>query len=148
MRKLTNQQEKFAELVANGGSYSDAHREAYPKSRDWKDKTVNENASRLYSKVYARVEEIKAALAKKNLWTREKSVEALKEVIQNPEKNTDIVAAVKELNSMHGYHEPEKHDHTSSDGSMSPAKQQLSREEIEAEIKKAGFDPKKVSLDE
>ena len=67
MRKLTNQQEKFAELVANGGSYSDAHREAYPKSRDWKDKTVNENASRLYSKVYARVEEIKAALAKKNL---------------------------------------------------------------------------------
>lgn len=111
---LTSQQEKFAQEVASGKSQSDAYRIAYPKSVKWKPETVHQAASRMMAdgNVYARVEEIRAELAERGLWTREQSVLALVGVVKAPEKATDIVAAVKELNSMHGFNAPEKVEHS------------------------------------
>lgn len=44
---LTLQQEAFARAVASGKTQSDAYRIAYPKSKTWKDTSVNVNASQM-----------------------------------------------------------------------------------------------------
>jgi hypothetical protein len=55
------------------------------------------------------VTELKGNLAKKALWTRENSVKALIQVYE--EGNGPVkVAAVKELNLMHGFNAPTKHE--------------------------------------
>lgn len=54
------------EYVLNGGDRSKAYRKAYPQSKRWKDKTVHEKASRLFSedKVKARVNQLQLEAAK------------------------------------------------------------------------------------
>ena len=113
-RDLTSQQEAFAQAVASGKSQSDAYRSAYPKSLKWKPDTLWNRASALMrnSEVLARTNAIRAEVAEKGLWTREDSVNALISVIQEHEKKTDIVAAVKELNAMHGFEAPKKIEHS------------------------------------
>jgi len=118
--KLTPNQEKFCQLVANGSNYSSAYRESYSRSVKWKDKTVHECASRLCSKVGARIDDIKKELEKQNLWTKVKSVKILATIAEQAEKESDKIAAVKELNSMHGFNAPNKHDISNSDGSLKP----------------------------
>lgn len=110
---LTPKQEKFAQEVASGKSQADAYRAAFDCKRS-KPQTVIENASRLMadSNVSARVHELKAQLSEKALWSREDSVNALLSVINNPDKQRDIVAAVKELNLMHGYEAPKEIKHS------------------------------------
>ena len=105
--RLTAAQERFAQFVADGKSQAEAYRLAYPKFNG-KDETCWQMASRLMRKVGARVEELRAALAEKALWTREDSVRTLMKVIDEPDTKRDVVAAVKELNSMHGYDAPKK----------------------------------------
>lgn len=65
--ELAPQREKFARLVASGNNQADAYREAYPKSRKWKDAAVYAQASALMadSKVSIRVQELKAAIAER-----------------------------------------------------------------------------------
>lgn len=111
---MTARQDCFAQAVANGKSQSEAYRLAYPKSLKWKPDTVWQNASKMMAdaKVSTRVDAIRAELAEKNLWSREQSVKALVAVVNNPEKATDVVAAVKELNAMHGFNAPQKIDHS------------------------------------
>ena len=108
---LTPQQEKFAQCVASGMSQAEAYREAYPKSRQWKPEAVYSNSSTLMAdaKVSQRVAELRNELSAKALWTREDSVKALMEVLSQPDRKSDVVAAVKELNSMHGFNAPKKH---------------------------------------
>lgn len=109
--KLSPQQEAFAQAVANGKSLADAYREAYPKSLHWKPESVWNKASNLikHAKVLARVDALRAELAALQLWSREDSVRALKDVIRRPDKASDIVSAVRELNAMHGYNAPQRH---------------------------------------
>ncbi len=59
--ELTPQQEKFAMGVASGKTQADAYREAYPRSKDWKDSAVHTNASQLMAdtKVSQRVAELR-----------------------------------------------------------------------------------------
>ncbi len=114
--KYTSQEEQFAQLVANGKNYSDALREIRPHVKKWKDKTVYSRASELASKVAGRVEELKKELAEKNLWSREQSVEVLKDVALHDEKGTARVSAIKELNAMHDFNPPKKHQQIGSDG--------------------------------
>ena len=59
--KLTAQQERFALGVASGKTQADAYREAYPRSKKWKDDSVYPKASALMSngKVAARVSALK-----------------------------------------------------------------------------------------
>lgn len=60
-KNLTPQRERFAELVASGLSYADAYREAYPKSKSWKDDSVYCESSKLMAntKVLQRVDMLK-----------------------------------------------------------------------------------------
>ena len=106
--KLTAKQEAFAQGIADGLGQADAYRTAYD-AEGMKDSTIYSKASVLMSdgKVRARVDELKAQVAEKQLWSREMSVKAL--VAAYREGSGAVkVSAVKELNAMHGYNEPSK----------------------------------------
>lgn len=110
--KLTAKQEAFCQAIADGLNQSDAYRKAYESQAT--DKTVNEEASKVMAnpKVSTRVAQLKGALEEKALWTRQESVEALSKIAKGSDKGSEIVAAVKELNAMHGYQAPTKSEHT------------------------------------
>ena len=109
---LTAKQEAFAQGVAGGMTQADAYRNAYDCDGS-ADKTIIENASRTMadSNVSARVAELKEAVAIAALWTRLDSVETLAEIARGAEaRANEKVAAIKELNSMHGFNAPTKHE--------------------------------------
>ncbi len=115
--KITPAQEHFAQLVACGKSQSEAYRTAYPKSQAWKDEAVWSQASRLMPKVSTRIEQIRAELAERGLWAKSQSVKELVAMAQATEvRAADRIKAVCELNKMHGYHAPEKHEHSGAAG--------------------------------
>ena len=107
---LTPKQEKFAQCVADGMTQADAYRTAFDVNPTTKNKTCWDNASKLMTdtEVLQRVAELKQQLSEKALWTRQDSVQALISVLSNPESQKDVIAAVKELNAMHGYNAPQK----------------------------------------
>jgi hypothetical protein len=110
---MTPKQEKFAQCIADGMSQADAYRTAFDVKPTTKPETIQANASRLMadSMVSARVQELKAELSSKALWTRADSVMALQNAISIAENKNDakgLVAAIKELNVMHGLNEPTK----------------------------------------
>lgn len=73
MKPLTPQQEKFAQLVAEGKNQSDAYRGAYPNSQKWKPDAVNNAGFKAMSNgdVLARVAELRAEASKKTVITLE-----------------------------------------------------------------------------
>jgi phage terminase small subunit len=112
MIDLTDRQEKFAQLIANGSNKIDAYKGA---GYAWENATtssmhVSANSVFVNPKVKLRIEELKKELSDVCLWRREDSVKALKNVVENPDKKSDVVSAVKELNAMHGYNSPIKID--------------------------------------
>jgi hypothetical protein len=111
---LRPQQEAFALAVASGKSQAEAYRAAYPKSKAWKDTAVWQQASRLMAlpHVSARVAAHRTELAQRSLWAREDSVRSLVEVVRTADRPSDIVAAVKALNEMHGFNAPQKVEHS------------------------------------
>lgn len=105
VNKLTAKQEKFCQSIADGMNQTDAYKSAY-SAKNQTEKTLWANASRIAnnSKVLARISELKAKIAKKQLWTRELSVNILGSIATNRgAKDSDRIAAVKELNNMHGF---------------------------------------------
>jgi phage terminase small subunit len=131
---LTHRQETFAQLVASGKSQSEAYRLAYPKSQRWKDQSVWAKASALMQadKVSIRVDAICAELARQGLWDRKQAVKVLVAIVQDKERAAaDRIKAVCELNKMHGFHAPEKHELSGPGGSPI----QLSDVERAAKIK-------------
>ena len=111
---LRPQQEAFALAVASGKSQAEAYRSAYPKSQAWKDTAVWQQASRLMAvpDVAARVASHRTELAQRSLWAREDSVRSLMKVVRTADRPSDIVAAVKALNEMHGFNAPQKVEHS------------------------------------
>ena len=59
-----------------------------------------------------------AEFVEQSMWARNLSIEALKEVIEAPDRKSDVVAAVRELNAMHGFHEAQKIEHSGSIASI------------------------------
>jgi NADH:ubiquinone oxidoreductase subunit E len=107
---LTAKQEGFAQSIASGLNQADAYRANY-NAVNMKAETIQQAASRIAadSKVSARIASLKKALESKGLWTREKSVQALANIADGGEaKANEIVAAIKELNAMHGFNAPAK----------------------------------------
>lgn len=107
---LTPKQEKFAQEVASGKSQADAYRAAFNCSKS-KPSTVQSHASRLMAdgKVSTRVDELKAQLSEKALWTREDSVRILSDIAKDEEASRkDRTGAIKVLNEMHGFFAPHK----------------------------------------
>lgn len=112
MSKLTAQQEKFCQAVADGMSQADAYRAAY-RASGMKPSSIWEKASELAAngKVASRIGALKDALAKKGLWTREQAVIALIAETTG-DRASDRINALKALNEMHGYNAPLKADVT------------------------------------
>lgn len=111
---LTPKQEKFAQEVSSGKSQADAYRAAFNCEKS-KPETIWSKASELMAddKVSARVEELKAQLSEKALWTREDSVRILSEIATDAEASRkDKTGAIKVLNEMHGYNAPKKIEHS------------------------------------
>lgn len=113
-QSLTPKQESFCNAIANGKSQSDAYREAYNVKPSTKYEAINVNASKLMAdaKVALRVSQLKEELAEKQLWTREDSINKLKETLNISYRPNDVVAIIKELNAMHGYNAPKKVEHS------------------------------------
>lgn len=110
--KLTAKQEAFAQAIADGLGQADAYRMAYD-AEGMADSTIYPKASRMLNegKIRARVDELKAMVVEKQLWTREMSVKGLIQayrIAQDAKTSTGMTAAVKELNVMHGFNEPTK----------------------------------------
>jgi hypothetical protein len=120
MHKLTNRQEVFAQAIAGGACQSKAYRLAFPSSNNWKPESVHNKASALArnGEVLARVEILKKEMAVQALWKRQQSIQVLIHIADTSEKASEIIAAVKVLNVMHGYDMPERIDHTSAKGNM------------------------------
>jgi len=105
---LTAKQEAFCQGIADGLGQADAYRAAYD-AEGMKDNTIYPLASKLMknSKVTARIAELKSEVQEKQLWSREMSVKALVQAYREGSGSVKV-AAVKELNAMHGYNEPAK----------------------------------------
>lgn len=106
--KLTAKQEAFCQGIADGLGQAEAYRAAYD-AEGMKDNTVYPLASKLMknSKVTARIAELRSEVQEKQLWSREMSVKALVQAYREGSGSVKV-AAVKELNAMHGYNEPAK----------------------------------------
>lgn len=106
--KLTAKQEAFCQGIADGLGQADAYRAAYD-AEDMKENSVYVNASKLMknAKVMQRIAELKSQVQEKQLWSREMSVKALVQAYREGSGSVKV-AAVKELNAMHGYNEPAK----------------------------------------
>lgn len=108
--KLTEKQERFCQAIADGKTQSDAYRIAY-NAEKMKPETVQNKAHVLAKngEVAARIAALRKTIVEKYIWTREKSVLALAEIVDNSEaRASEKVSAIKELNSMHGFNAPVK----------------------------------------
>ena len=112
MTDLTPRQEAFAKLVANGSNKSDAYRKAYNSKSSIQSLAVRGNETAKIPHVAARIAELKADVRKLELWSKEDSIKALISIIKAPDKASDVVAAVKELNNMHGFNSATELKHT------------------------------------
>lgn len=106
MAQLTPKQERFAQIYVDIGNASEAYRQAYESSA--KPESVHVAANRVLKEpsVAARVQEIRGELEELSLWRRVDSINVLSSIArdEDPEnKNSDRIAAVKELNSMFGW---------------------------------------------
>ena len=105
---LTAKQEAFCQGIADGLGQAEAYRAAYDAG-DMKENSVYVNASKLMknAKIAQRIAELRSEVQEKQLWSREMSVKALVQAYREGSGSVKV-AAVKELNAMHGYNEPAK----------------------------------------
>lgn len=105
---LTAKQETFCQGIADGMGQADAYRAAYG-CENWKDNVIYSKASVLMrnGKVMERIRELRSEVQEKQLWSREMSIKALVQAYREGSGSVKV-AAVKELNAMHGYNEPAK----------------------------------------
>jgi len=105
---LTAKQEAFCQGIADGMGQAESYRSAYDAG-DMKENSVYVNASKLMknAKVTQRIAELRSEVQEKQLWSREMSVKALVQAYREGSGSVKV-AAVKELNAMHGYNEPAK----------------------------------------
>lgn len=105
---LTAKQEAFCQGIADGLGQADSYRAAYD-AEGMKDNVIYARASELMKngKITDRIKELRSQVQEKQLWSREMSVKALVQAYREGSGSVKV-AAVKELNAMHGYNEPAK----------------------------------------
>lgn len=108
MDNLTPKQEKFCQecLITNR---TEAYRRCY-NTEGKPPSYIKQKAYDLFHKphVKTRFDELQKELAKRSEWTREKSIMKLTETLDKTDRANEIVAIIKELNTMHGYNIPAK----------------------------------------
>ena len=102
---LTPKQEAFAIAVAGGMTQADAYRSVYNVRANTKQESIHQAASTVMANinVSSRVAELKQQLADKELWTREDSIRAMIQVIEEPDNQGCKINAVKVINDMQGF---------------------------------------------
>ena len=100
---LTPKQEQFVQNIVKGMSQADAYRSAYA-SKNMKDKTIHEAASRLMndSKISARLSELRGQLDRETIMSAQERLEWLTEVINGEEDINAKLKAVDIMNKMQG----------------------------------------------
>lgn len=96
MKPLTPQQEKFAQLVAEGNNQSAAYRKAYPKSQAWKDTAVNVAGAKMMAlgNVSGMVAALRAEASKKTVITLESHLAELERLRDLALENGKFEAAI------------------------------------------------------
>ena len=138
-KKLTDKQEKFAQLVVKLGNQSEAYRQAYNVSETTKDTTIHVKASELMSNgiVSVRVDELRQETKKAHQIDRQWIIDQHKEIIdwykelkelarkkdlskeeksriymlKDLIKGADFRGSLDSITKMLGLNEPEKHEH-------------------------------------
>jgi len=104
-KSLSQAEHDFARLIVyDGETQGNAYRQAYDKP-DYDDNTAKVCASKAVKRphVAAEIQRLRDELAEKSLWTRVDSIEALKGVVDAPDKKSDVIQAVAQLNKMFGW---------------------------------------------
>lgn len=101
---LTPKQEKFVQELVKGKSQRQAYKAAYDASK-MKDSTIDRRASELFgnSEVKARYNELIQTGTKKALWTRERAINELVEMLDDSKYDKNYAGrynAIKELNTL------------------------------------------------
>lgn len=103
---LTAKQSSFVQYYADPASetYNNATQSAI--KANYSKKTAKQIGQNNLTKIDIKnaIAEFKAKIAEKIEITREWVIEKLKEVITNPDRNTDKVAALRELSDIMGFH--------------------------------------------
>lgn len=94
--------EKFVQCLITGKSQRISYREAFPASKRWKDKTVDNRASELFKEVLGRYKELQEEAQDEAIMTRKERMVALSNIAQNAEKEADMIKAIDTLNKMDG----------------------------------------------
>lgn len=102
---MTPKQEAFAIAVSSGMTQADAYRSVYNVRANTKQESIHQAASTVMANinVSSRVDELKRQLADKELWTREDSIRAMIQVIEEPDNQGCKINAVKVINDMQGF---------------------------------------------
>ena len=122
---LTSKQEKYVQGLVAGLSQRQAYIQAYPKASDWKENSVDRQASTLLKnpKVLARYNALMEEHKNKALWTREEAVNELKwlykQAIKSIEEQDEgyvrqgtssaLLGAIQELNKLEDLYPSDKH---------------------------------------
>ena len=91
---------------------ADAYRSAYDCENS-SEQVIHNEASLLMQnrEISVRVSELKEAIAIAAIWTRLDSVQTLADIAKDAEaRANEKVSAIKELNAMHGFNAPTKHE--------------------------------------
>lgn len=92
--KSSPKEEKFARLLLEGKSQSEAYRLVYPHSKRWKPKSVHEKASKLAVKVRPRVNSMREEAKERSLLTLEDHMRQLEELRNGAKGDATWSAAI------------------------------------------------------
>lgn len=131
-KPLTPKQEAFALAYVETGNAAEAYRRAYDVKAATQHSTIYSAASRLLSdaKIYARIERLQESAAEVCLYTVKAAFteyEVARQLALQEKNPSAAVAAVTGKVKLFGLDQPQKHDHKSSDGSMTPLGLDLSK---------------------
>ena len=125
MGDMTPKQEAFALAYFETGNAAEAYRRAYDVDENARDEWLYVEASQLldHPKISRRLEELSEQAAKLSVYTRHKAMEELEDaraVAKSQGQAAAMVGATAAKIKLTGLDRPQKIDHISSDGSMTP----------------------------
>lgn len=135
-KKLTQQQEIFAQFVAAGKQKTEAHKLASYKSKTQKNRSNEASRLSRVPHIAARIEELKAATAEEFSYTRKEAFDELVEVqgLARNSANTAVMSkVVGQKIDLAGIEPPKKNDVNVTGGIRLTLPGEMTREEWEAE---------------
>lgn len=92
--KLSTREEKFANLLVEGKSQSEAFRQTHPHAKRWKPEAVHVNASKLAAKVQLRVKTMQDEAKERSLLTLEDHMAELQSLRDKAKETATWSAAI------------------------------------------------------